>query len=199
MASALPVLNQIKQELADCQQCKLHEKRTKIVFGEGNPEARIVFVGEGPGENEDKTGRPFVGRAGQLLDKMIEAMGYTRSDVYITNVVKCRPPDNRVPETDEVACCSKYMRQELTAIDPDIIIPLGLSASKAVLGLDSKTKMGDIRGKFKVKSFDRPTKGNVVMPTYHPAALLRNENLKAPTWEDLQKAMSYLKELDNVT
>jgi uracil-DNA glycosylase family 4 len=177
----------------ELQDCKLHQKRTKIVFGEGNPKAKIVFVGEGPGENEDKTGRPFVGQAGQLLDKMIAAMGYTRDDVYITNVVKCRPPDNRVPEADEVAMCSKYMRQEIRAIEPDIVIPLGLSASKAVLRMPATTKMGDIRGKFYPlyeTNFDPPT---LVMPTYHPAALLRNDNLKAPTWEDLQKIMSYLK------
>lgn len=192
MTTNLAVLNNWNSQLANCQQCKLHQGRTKVVFGEGNPEADIVFVGEGPGENEDKTGRPFVGRAGQLLDKMIQAMGLERKDVYITNVVKCRPPNNRVPEPDEVSACSSNMMRELGLIKPKVIIPLGMSAAKAILELDKKATMGNIHGKeFFISHYKTDLR---VIPTYHPAAMLRNSELKKPTWDDLQKVMKIVEE-----
>ena len=171
-------LEEIREEIGDCTRCKLHQGRTNIVFGEGNPKARLVFVGEGPGEEEDKQGRPFVGRAGQLLTKIIIAMGLRRSDVYICNVVKCRPPGNRSPEPDEAGTCEQYLFKQLRAIDPDIIVCLGSVAAQSVLRI--KEKLGNLRGKF--HSYGRAK----VMVTYHPAALLRNPGYKKPLWDDMQ-------------
>lgn len=193
MSNTLSILEDIKNELHDCTRCSLHEKRKNIVFGEGNPAAEIVFVGEGPGENEDNTGRPFVGRAGQLLDKMIIAMGLKRSDVFISNIVKCRPPNNRVPQQDEATACKQFVIKEITAIQPKIVVTLGMSATKHLISIAEKTTMGNIHGKFFNGSWTEIPSVIQVVPTYHPAALLRNEQLKQPTWQDLQKVINFLK------
>jgi uracil-DNA glycosylase family 4 len=177
-------LEEIKEEIGDCTRCKLHEGRTNIVFGEGNPKARLVFVGEGPGRDEDIQGQPFVGRAGQLLTKIINAMGLKRSDVYICNVVKCRPPGNRTPEQDEVATCGQFLVKQLMAIDPAVIVCLGSVAAQSVL--NTKTKLGELRGNF--HTYGRAK----LMVTYHPAALLRNPGFKKPLWEDMQLVMKEL-------
>ncbi|HLE25114.1 MAG TPA: uracil-DNA glycosylase, partial [Thermodesulfobacteriota bacterium] len=171
-------------EIGDCTRCKLHQWRTNIVFGEANPKARLVFVGEGPGEEEDKQARPFVGRAGQLLTKIITAMGLRRSDVYICNVVKCRPPGNRSPELDEAGTCEQFLFKQLRAINPDVIVCLGSVAAQSVLR--TKEKVGNLRGKF--HSYGRAK----VRVTYHPAALLRNPGYKKPLWDDIQVVMKEL-------
>jgi uracil-DNA glycosylase family 4 len=177
-------LEEIKEEIGDCTRCKLHEGRTNIVFGEGNPKARLVFVGEGPGRDEDIQGQPFVGRAGQLLTKIINAMGLKRSDVYICNVVKCRPPANRTPEQDEIATCRQFLIKQLRAIDPAVIVCLGSIAAQSVL--NTKRKLGELRGSFHTYGHAR------LMVTYHPAALLRNPGFKKPLWEDMQLVMKEL-------
>jgi uracil-DNA glycosylase len=177
-------LEEIRAEIGDCTRCKLHKGRKKIVFGEGNPKAKLVFVGEGPGEEEDKQGRPFVGRAGQLLTKVIDAMGIKRSDVYICNVVKCRPPGNRTPEPDETETCGQFLFKQIRTIDPDIIVCLGSAAAQSVL--NTKDKLGNLRGRF--HSYGRAK----LMVTYHPAALLRNPGFKKPMWDDMQLVMKEL-------
>ncbi|MEW6145564.1 MAG: uracil-DNA glycosylase [Thermodesulfobacteriota bacterium] len=177
-------LEEIRAEIGDCTRCKLSEGRTNIVFGEGNPKARLVFVGEGPGRDEDLQGRPFVGRAGQLLNKIIEAMGLKREDVYICNVVKCRPPDNRTPEPDEMATCEQFLFKQIRSIEPQVIVCLGSTAAQSVL--KSKLSLGSLRGKF--HQYGRAK----LMVTYHPAALLRNPNFKKPLWEDMQVVMKEL-------
>jgi DNA polymerase len=177
-------LERIREDLGDCTRCRLHEQRNKIVFGAGSPNAELVFVGEGPGRDEDMQGFPFVGRAGKLLTQMIEAMGLTRDDVYICNVVKCRPPENRKPEDDEVATCSPYLYRQLDAIAPKAIVCLGGTAAQALL--QTKDSISRFRGNW----FDyRNTK---LMATYHPAYLLRNPAAKADVWKDLQKVMAHL-------
>lgn len=178
-------LEEIREDLGECTRCKLHEERTNIVFGEGNPEARIVFVGEGPGRDEDTQGRPFVGRAGKLLTKIINAMGLKRSDVYICNVVKCRPPNNRNPEPDEVAACEPFLIRQLRSIQPEVIICLGSVATSLLLKMKS-VKMSDLRGQF------HQFGNSKLMITYHPAALLRNPNFKKPVWEDMKLVMREL-------
>ncbi|MBI4228897.1 MAG: uracil-DNA glycosylase [Deltaproteobacteria bacterium] len=177
-------LQEIREEIGDCTRCKLHEGRTNIVFGEGNPKARLVFVGEGPGRDEDIQGRPFVGRAGQLLTKIINAMGLKRSDVYICNVVKCRPPGNRTPEQDEIGTCQQFLFKQLRSIDPKVIVCLGITAAQSVL--NTRKKLGDLRGSFHNYGHAR------LMVTYHPAALLRNPGFKKPLWEDMQLVMKEL-------
>ncbi len=177
-------LERIREDLGECTRCRLHEQRNKIVFGAGNPRAELVFVGEGPGHDEDVQGLPFVGRAGKLLTQMIEAMGLTRDLVYICNVVKCRPPENRKPEDDEVATCSPYLYRQLDAIAPKAIVCLGGTAAQALL----KTK--DSISRFRGTWFDfRNTK---LLATYHPAYLLRNPAAKGEVWKDLQKVMALL-------
>jgi uracil-DNA glycosylase len=177
-------LERIREDLGECTRCRLHEQRNKIVFGAGNPRAELVFVGEGPGHDEDVQGLPFVGRAGKLLTQMIEAMGLQRDQVYICNVVKCRPPENRKPEDDEVATCSPYLYRQLDAIAPKAIVCLGGVAAQALL----KTK--DPISRFRGNWFDyRNTK---LLATYHPAYLLRNPAAKSEVWKDLQKVMAYL-------
>jgi DNA polymerase len=177
-------LERIREDLGECTRCRLHEQRNKIVFGAGNPHAEVVFVGEGPGHDEDMQGLPFVGRAGKLLTQMIEAMGLTRDQVYICNVVKCRPPENRKPEDDEVATCSPFLYRQLDAIAPKAIVCLGGTAAQALL----KTK--DSISRFRGNWFDfRNTK---LLATYHPAYLLRNPNAKGEVWKDLQKVMALL-------
>jgi DNA polymerase len=177
-------LGKIRGDIGDCTRCKLCEKRTNIVFGVGNPKAELVFVGEGPGRDEDMQGEPFVGRAGQLLTQMIEAMGLQRSDVYICNVVKCRPPENRLPEKDEIEICSPFLLRQLDTVKPKIIVALGSCAVQMLL----QTKQGitGLRGKF------FPFRGTKLMATYHPAYLLRNPPAKPDVWKDLQLVMSEL-------
>ena len=177
-------LELVRENLGECTRCRLHKQRNKIVFGAGNPRAELVFVGEGPGHDEDVQGLPFVGRAGELLTQMIEAMGLEREDVYICNVVKCRPPENRKPEDDEVATCSPYLYRQLDVIAPKAIVCLGGVAAQTLL----KTK--DPISRFRGTWFDfRNTK---LLATYHPAYLLRNPNAKGEVWKDLQKVMSFL-------
>ena len=174
----------VQENLGECTRCRLHEQRNKIVFGAGNPRAELVFVGEGPGRDEDLQGLPFVGRAGKLLTQMIEAMGLQREDVYICNVVKCRPPENRKPEDDEVATCSPFLFRQLDVIAPKAVVCLGATAAQALL----KTK--DSISRYRGTWFDyRNTK---LMVTYHPAYLLRNPAAKGDVWKDLQKVMAHL-------
>jgi DNA polymerase len=177
-------LERIREDLGDCTRCRLHKQRNKIVFGAGNARAELVFVGEGPGHDEDIQGLPFVGRAGKLLTQMIEAMGLTREQVYICNVVKCRPPENRKPEDDEVATCSPYLYRQLDVIAPKAIVCLGGTAAQALL----KTK--DSISRFRGTWFDY--RGTKLLATYHPAYLLRNPAAKGEVWKDLQKVMVHL-------
>lgn len=175
------------EAMRDCRKCRLCEKRLNVVPGEGNPRARLMFIGEGPGRDEDTLGRPFVGAAGHLLEKMLAAIELTRNDVYIANVVKCRPPMNRAPEADEVAACMPYLRQQTALIRPQVIVLLGGSALKAVMGPDMRITRD--RGQW----IER--KGVWIMPTFHPAALLRDETKKRPVWEDLKMVRDKLAEL----
>ena len=177
-------LERICSDLGDCTRCKLHRHRNKIVFGAGNPHAELMFVGEGPGHDEDLKGLPFVGRAGQLLTQMIEAMGLSRNDVYIANVVKCRPPENRTPEKDEVSTCMPFLLRQIGAIQPKVIVCLGSVAAQALL----TTNKGISR--FRGEWFD--FRGSRLMATYHPAYLLRNPHAKPEVWTDLKKVMAYL-------
>jgi DNA polymerase len=177
-------LESIRTDIGDCRRCKLCEKRTNIVFGEGNPEAKLMFIGEGPGEQEDLQARPFVGKAGQLLDKIIEAMGYKRADVYIANVVKCRPPNNRTPEFDESDVCKQFLFRQLDIIKPKVIVALGGTALKCLI--DPEAKISRLRGKF------TDYRGVKLMPTFHPAFLLRNPDAKKDVWEDMKKVKAEL-------
>jgi DNA polymerase len=176
-----PTLDQIRRELGDCRRCKLCSGRKNIVFGVGNPRAELVFVGEGPGENEDIQGVPFVGAAGELLTKMIQAMGFSRDEVYICNVVKCRPPGNRNPEPDEIAACEPFLRAQLLALQPKVIVALGKFAAQTLLR--DATPITRLRGNW------REYQGVKFMPTFHPAYLLRNPAEKRKAWEDLQQVM----------
>lgn len=169
----------IAQNLHNCTRCKLCQTRTNIVLGEGDPSAQLVFVGEGPGEQEDLQARPFVGKAGQLLDRMIEAIGLKRNDVFICNVVKCRPPGNRNPEPDEIETCSPFLYRQLDLLRPKVIVALGKFAAQTLLQTDAR--ITQIRGRF------YPYRGTQLMPTFHPAYLLRNPASKREAWEDLKK------------
>lgn len=182
-------LEDIRADLGDCRRCKLAPTRTTIVFGDGNPAARLVFVGEGPGADEDATGIPFVGKAGQLLDKIIEAIGMKREDVYICNVVKCRPPQNRTPEKDEIAACNGFLHRQLAIIRPKIIVALGATPAFTLLADNKIGSITRIRGTF----FDY--RGTPLMPTFHPAYLLRSPEKKREVWEDMKKVRDFLKEL----
>ena len=178
-------LDRIRTDIGpNCTRCKLHKARTNIVFGVGNPKAQLVFVGEGPGRDEDEQGEPFVGRAGKLLTQMIEAMGLRRSDVYICNVVKCRPPENRLPEKDEIATCSPFLFRQLGVIRPKVICCLGSCSAQTMLN----TNQGISR--FRGEWFDY--RGSKLIATYHPAYLLRNPPAKSEVWKDLQKIMAVL-------
>ncbi|MFI5303772.1 MAG: uracil-DNA glycosylase family protein [Nitrospiria bacterium] len=177
-------LDEIREWIGDCQRCKLSPTRTQIVFGNGSSGPALVFVGEGPGAEEDAQGKPFVGRAGQLLTKMIEAMGLTREEVFITNVVKCRPPGNRNPEAEEIAACSPFLKNQLKVLKPRIICTLGTFASQTLL--KTEEKISKLRGRF--YSYE----GMLLMPTYHPAYLLRNPAEKKSAWEDIQMIMKEL-------
>jgi len=184
-------LLKIVADIGDCKRCRLHEARNKIVFGSGNEQARLVFVGEGPGADEDQQGLPFVGRAGQLLTQMIEGTAakegipIRRADVYICNVVKCRPPENRTPQPDEMEICGQFLYRQLLAIRPKAICVLGGTAAKALLGKDGVTRL---RGKWD------QWRDIQVMVTYHPSYLLRpyNQNAKKEAWEDLKKVLHYV-------
>jgi len=177
-------LLKIREDIGDCTRCKLHKTRNKIVFGDGNPTAQLVFIGEGPGADEDKQGLPFVGRAGKLLTQMIEAMGLQRQDVYICNVVKCRPPENRAPEPDEVATCSPFLLRQLDTIAPKVIVCLGATAARTLL--ETSRGISQLRGQW------LEWRKHKLMVTYHPAYLLRNPAAKGEVWKDLQKVMAEL-------
>ena len=174
----------LQEEIGDCQRCGLCRGRKTIVFGEGNAEADLVFVGEGPGRDEDLAGRPFVGAAGQLLGKIIAAMGLGREEVYICNVVKCRPPDNRVPSPEEQLVCGRFLSRQLAIIEPKVVVTLGGTATGFLL--EKQEPVGRLRGRF------HPAGAWKVMPTYHPAYLLRNPSQKRPVWQDIQLVMSEL-------
>ena len=177
-------LEEIRADLGDCVRCKLHTARNKIVFGVGNPDARLLFVGEAPGADEDRQGEPFVGRAGQLLDRIIGAMGLRREDVYIANVLKCRPPGNRTPEADEIGTCSPFLFRQIAALSPELIVALGAPAAHTLLG--THAPIGKLRGRFlRFRGID-------LMPTYHPAFLLRSPAKKREVWEDMQQVMARL-------
>lgn len=178
-------LRQIREDLGDCTRCRLHKQgRKQIVFGIGNPRAELMFVGEGPGADEDEQGEPFVGRAGQLLNKMIEAMGLKREQVYIANVVKCRPPGNRTPEKDECDTCSPFLMRQIDVIRPKAIVALGAVAAKTLLGVT------DSMNNLRKRSYD--FRGTTLFVTYHPAYLLRDPRQKAEAWKDLQNVMAFL-------
>ena len=184
-SEAAELLKIIREDLGDCTRCVLHKQgRKQIVFGVGNPQAELMFVGEGPGADEDEQGEPFVGRAGQLLNKMIAAMGLRREDVYIANVVKCRPPGNRTPEREECDTCSPFLLRQIDAIGPKVVVALGAVAAKTLLGLNDS--MASLRGR--VYDF----RGARLIVTYHPAYLLRDPRQKGEAWKDLQAAMREL-------
>ncbi len=173
-------LKAIREDIGDCQRCRLHSSRRNIVFGVGNPDAQLVFVGEGPGADEDAQGEPFVGKAGQLLTRIIEAIKLKRSEVYIANVVKCRPPGNRDPQDDEMQTCLPFLKKQLAVIQPRIICTLGRHSTQALL--ETREGITALRGRF----HELPN-GMKVMPTYHPSFLLRYPEKKRETWEDMQK------------
>ncbi len=179
-------LRRVRDDLGDCHRCRLAQGRTQIVFGVGDPGARVVFVGEGPGEEEDRRGEPFVGRAGQLLDRMLQAIGLDRSRVYIANVVKCRPPGNRTPHPDEAATCLPFLWRQLEAIRPAVVCALGGHAAKTLLG--TETPISRLRGRI------HAVQGQAVLPTFHPAYLLRNPGAKRLAWQDLKHLKSLLDE-----
>ncbi|HZS48759.1 MAG TPA: uracil-DNA glycosylase [Blastocatellia bacterium] len=180
----IETLEDVRADIGDCRRCRLCEERTNIVFGEGNPNAELMFVGEGPGADEDAQGRPFVGRSGQLLTKIIEAMGIKREDTYIANIVKCRPPGNRTPMKDEVDTCEGFLFRQIAIIKPKVIVALGLPAAQTLMR--SKSSISGLRGRF----FDY--QGAKLMPTFHPAYLLRSPDKKREVWEDMKKVRDYL-------
>ena len=180
-------IEDIKQAIANCQKCKLCKTRQNIVFGEGNVRAKIMFIGEGPGGDEDKQGRPFVGKAGQLMDKAFDIVGIKREDVYIANIVKCRPPMNRDPEEDEILSCIDYLRNQVMVIKPKIVVLLGRISMQNILG--KEYKIAKSRGIWTQK------KGILYIPTWHPAALLRDETKKMDFINDLMKVIEKEKEL----
>ncbi len=181
-----------EEEVSVCTKCGLSKTRTKTVFGQGDPNARLAFVGEAPGFDEDRQGLAFVGKAGQLLTRMIGAMGLTREQVFICNVLKCRPPNNRDPAPDEISACSPYLMRQLQVVDPEVIVALGAPAARTLL--NSNDSIGRLRGRFHDFHLRGPLEGEPVplMPTYHPAYLLRSPQQKAKTWDDLQKVMDKL-------
>jgi DNA polymerase len=185
--SSAEALKLIREEIGDCTRCKLHRLgRRQVVFGVGNPEANLMFVGEAPGADEDIQGIPFVGRAGQLLTKIIEAIGLSREDVYIANVIKCRPPENRNPEPDEVETCEPFLFQQIDRIQPKVIVALGTFAAKALL------KTQDPISRLRGRTFDY--RGATLIPTFHPAFLLRSPERKRDVWEDMKKVRALLQD-----
>ncbi len=197
VADPVAALKLIREDLGDCARCKLHKQgRKQIVFGVGNPRADLMFVGEGPGADEDAQGEPFVGRAGQLLNNMIKAMGIGREDVYIANVVKCRPPGNRTPERDECETCSPFLMRQISVIKPKVMVALGAVAAKNLLAMNAS--MSELRGRFYdflptgARSSDPSWQGTKLAVTYHPAFLLRDPRQKGEAWKDLQMVMKFL-------
>jgi uracil-DNA glycosylase len=179
-------LEAIRHELGECTRCRLHEGRKNIVFGMGNPKADLMFVGEAPGADEDLQGLPFVGRAGQLLTRIIEAMKLTRDQVYIANILKCRPPENRNPLPDEVACCEPFLFKQVEAVRPVVVVALGKYAAQTLLR--TREPITRLRGRY----FEY--RGALLMPTFHPSYLLRNPGAKREVWDDMQKVMETLQE-----
>ncbi len=194
VADPLAALKLIREDLGDCTRCKLHQQgRKQIVFGVGDPRAELMFVGEAPGADEDAQGEPFVGRAGQLLNNMIKAMGLRREDVYIANIVKCRPPGNRTPERDECETCSPFLMRQIAVVKPKAIVALGAVAAKNLLAINAP--MSELRGRwydFKPAGSDPSWPGARLAVTYHPAFLLRDPRQKGEAWKDLQMVMKYL-------
>jgi uracil-DNA glycosylase len=185
MADPVEALRLIREDLGDCTRCRLSKQgRKQIVFGVGNPKAELMFIGEAPGADEDQQGEPFVGRAGQLLNNMIKAMGLRREDVYIANIIKCRPPGNRTPERDECETCSPFLMRQIAAIKPKVIVALGAVAAKTLLAINAP--MSEFRGRW----FD--FRGTKLAVTYHPAFLLRDPRQKKEAWKDLQMVMKKL-------
>ena len=178
----------LKKSIAECKKCRLCTNRTNIVLGEGNINAKIMFIGEGPGADEDKQGLPFVGKAGKLMDKAFEGLGIERGNVYIANIVKCRPPSNRVPEDDEASACLNYLRNQVILVKPKIIVLLGSTALKNILG--KEYSITSARGSWLER------KGIIYMPTWHPAALLRDETKKIEFWNDLKQVVEKYKEIN---
>ena len=174
----------LEKSILECKKCRLCTNRTNIVFGQGNKKARLMFIGEGPGADEDKQGIPFVGKAGQLMNNAFQALEINREDVYLANIVKCRPPSNRVPEDDEAQTCLNYLRNQVILIKPKIIVLLGSTALKNILG--KEYGITAVRGNWMEKN------GIKYMPTWHPAALLRDENKKIEFWQDLKEAKKYI-------
>ena len=179
-------LKEVRTELGDCRRCKLHRTRKTLVFGEGNEKAILMLVGEGPGYEEDVQGRPFVGKAGQLLTKILQSIHLEREEVYIANIIKCRPPQNRNPESDEISACHPFLLRQIQVIQPKIICALGTFAAQSLL--QTGEKISALRGKI----FD--LHGIRVIPTYHPAFLLRNPERKKEVWEDMKRIAAWLKE-----
>ena len=182
--SEVQTLEEVRKELGDCRRCKLHRTRSTIVFGEGNERAKLMFIGEGPGHDEDVQGRPFVGKAGQLLTKIIQSIHLQREEVYIANIIKCRPPQNRNPEPDEIQSCHPFLQKQIQSIQPQIICALGTFAAQTLLNTDAKITA--LRGRF----FDLG--GIKVLPTYHPAYLLRNPERKREVWEDMKQISEWM-------
>ena len=174
----------LEKSILECKKCRLCTNRTNIVFGQGNKKARLMFIGEGPGADEDKQGIPFVGKAGQLMNNAFQALEINREDVYIANIVKCRPPSNRVPEDDEAQACLNYLRNQVILVKPKIIVLLGSTALKNILG--KEYGITAVRGNWMEKN------GIKYMPTWHPAALLRDENKKIEFWQDLKEVKKYI-------
>jgi uracil-DNA glycosylase family 4 len=179
-----PTLEEIRMELGDCRRCKLHRTRHTLVFGEGNKKAKLMIIGEGPGYEEDIQGRPFVGKAGQLLTKILQSIHLQREEVYITNIIKCRPPQNRNPELEEIQHCYPFLLKQIQAIHPQIICALGTFAAQTLLKTDAK--ITTLRGKFYEFT------GIKVFPTYHPAYLLRNPERKREVWEDMKQISKWM-------
>jgi DNA polymerase len=197
VSDPVKALQLIREDLGDCTRCPLHKQgRKQIVFGVGDPATELMFVGEGPGADEDEQGEPFVGRAGQLLNNMIRAMGIRREQVYIANIVKCRPPGNRTPEREECETCSPFLMRQIVAVKPKVIVALGATAAKTLLAMSSS--MAQLRGRFYdfkpagVRSNDPSWDGCKLAVTYHPAFLLRDPRQKGEAWKDLQMVMTEL-------
>lgn len=185
----IPTLAEIREAMGQCRRCKLHRGAKNLVFGEGSPSARLMFIGEAPGAEEDLQGRPFVGAAGQVLNNLLNKLGVPREEVYITNVVKSRPPENRDPEPDEIEACLPFLKMQIAAIRPQVIVTLGKIATQAVLG--TKEPITRLRGRWQRHDHIR------VMPTFHPSYLLRFPKERLKTWEDMQQVMEYLAEHDD--
>lgn len=182
-------MEQLKQKILNCTKCDLHNSRNKAIWGEGNINAEILLIGEAPGADEDRTGRPFVGKSGQLLDKILGACAFTREEhVFLSNIIRCRPPANRIPSDDETKACIPYLFEQINLVNPKIIITLGATALKRLFD-DNSLRITRLRGSW------IEWNGRLVMPVYHPSALLRNPNLKRETWEDFKKVIDKYREL----